>query len=76
MLQLHEFSIPHTHKDYPVNAMHVYAQNQYCSEWNSVRLNSLDGELYSNKAFDIAKDKNTNLANIPFPTNSPKEQAI
>ena len=75
MLQSHELSIPHTHRDYPVNAMYVYAQNQYCSEWKSIRLNTLTGELYSNKAFDVAKDKNTNLANIPFPTN-PKKQAI
>ena len=44
-------------------------RDQYCSEWNSICLNSLDGELYSNKAFDVAKDKNTSLANIPFPTN-------
>ena len=75
MLQSHELSIPHIHQDYPVNTMHVYAQNQYCSEWNSIHLNTLNGELYFDKAFDVAKDNNTNLANIPFPTN-PKKQAI
>ena len=69
ILQSHELSIPHTHQDYSVNAMHVYAQNQDCSEWNSIHLNTLNGKLYSNKAFDVAKDKNTSLANIPFPTN-------
>ena len=52
--------------------MHVYAQNQYCNEWNSINLNNLNGELYSKKAFDVAKDKNTNLANISFPTNPKK----
>ena len=52
--------------------MHVYAQNQYCSEWNSICLNNLNGELYSNKAFGVSKDKNTSLANMPFPTNPPK----
>ena len=72
MLQSCELSIPHTHRDYPVNAMHVYAQNQYCSEWKSICLNTLTDELYSNKAINVAKDKNTNLANIPFPTNPPK----
>ena len=45
MLQSHELSIPHTHRDYPVNAMHVYAQNQYCSEWNSICLSTLTGKL-------------------------------
>ena len=40
--------------------------------WNSTCLNTLTGNLYSNKAFDVAKDKNTNLANIPFPTKSQK----
>ena len=67
--------MPHTHKDHPVNAMHDYAQNQYCSKWNSIHLNTLNGELYSNKAFDVAEDKNTSLANIPFPTN-PQKHAI
>ena len=63
----------HTHiKDYPVYAMHVYAQNQYCSKLNSIHLNVLNGQLYSNKPFDVAKDKNTNLANIQFPTNPKK----
>ena len=73
MLQSCKLSIPHTHKNYPVNTMHVYAQNQYCSEWNSIHVNMLNGKLYSNKAFDVAKDKNTNFANIPFPTNPPKK---
>ena len=76
MLQSCELSIPHTHthKDYPVNTMHVYAQNQYCNEWNSICLNNLNDELYSNKAFDVAKDKDSNVANIPFPTNPQKNR--
>ena len=69
MLQSRELHLTCDSADYPRDVMHVYAQNAYCGEWNSKRLDHLDGQLYSSRSQDFAKDRNTNLANIPFPTN-------
>ena len=72
MLQSREISIGHDHKDYPLKAMHVYAKNSSCDEWNEIMLNSLDGNTFMNTAKDCRKDTGTNLANIAFPAN-PKD---
>ena len=40
---------------------HVYAQNQYCNEWNSKRIASLQGNKYECVAFDSKKDHCTEL---------------
>ena len=72
MLQSREISIGHDHKDYPLKAMHVYAKNSSCDEWNEIMLNSLDGDTFVNTAKDCRKDTGTNLANIAFPAN-PKD---
>ena len=38
---------------YPYSAMHVYAQNVYCDEWNEYMLDRLDGDM----VMCIAKDQ-------------------
>ena len=35
MLRSCEINFPHTDPRYPINAMHVYAQNKHCAEWNN-----------------------------------------
>ena len=75
MLRSQELQIPHTHKDYPHNAMHVYALNEHCSHWNSIRLNAINDTLYTYVAHDMPKDHNTNLANLTFPDN-PKKKLV
>ena len=72
MLWSREISIGHDHKDYPLKAMHVYAKNSSCDEWNKIMLNSLNGKTFVNIAKDCRKDTGTNLANIAFPAN-PKD---
>ena len=66
MLQSCELKIPHTNESYPSCAMHVYAENQYCSHWNNIRLDALEGTLYSYVADDMPKDRHTNLAHMTF----------
>ena len=43
MLQSHELHLLEDHADYSRDAMHVYAQNAYCGEWNRKRLDQLCG---------------------------------
>ena len=62
-----EMNIPHTDPSYPINAMHVYAQNKYCAEWNNIRLDSIQGTLYTNIAHDVSKDESINISNITLP---------
>ena len=69
MLKSRQIFIGHDHKDYPLKAMHVYAKNICCDEWNEIMLNSLSGELFVNTAKDCREDTGTNLANIAFSTN-------
>ena len=49
---------------YPYSAMHVYAQNVYCDEWNEYMLDRLDGDMVMCIAKDSRKDTSTNMANI------------
>ena len=69
MLQSHELHLLPNDNGYPRDAMHVYAQNVYCNEWNNTRLDQLDSKLYSSAAQDFSKDRSTNLANITFSSN-------
>ena len=39
MLQTCELKMNPDNENYPHNAMHVYAQNAYCDEWNIFKLN-------------------------------------
>ena len=69
MLQSHELKIHPNHENYPHDAMHVYAQNVHCDEWNENRLKLLPGKQYTNIAIDSKKDDCTELANVTMPTN-------
>ena len=53
--------------DYPYNAVHVYAQNIYCDDWNETMLQRLPGNIVTHVAVDSKKDTSTNLANIKMP---------
>ena len=52
---------------YPHSAVHVYAQNIYCDDWNETMLARLTGNMFSSVAIDSKKDTATNLANIKMP---------
>ena len=69
MLQSRELKIHPNHESYPHDAMHVYAQNVHCDEWNENRLKLLPGKQYTNIAIDSKKDDCTELANVTMPTN-------
>ena len=69
MLQACELKLNPDNENYPHNAMHVYAQNAYCDEWNIFKLKLLPGNEYTNIATDSKKDDCTELANITMPTN-------
>ena len=69
MLQSCELHLLPSDNSYPRDAMHVYAQNVYCNEWNKPRFDQLDSKLYSSVAQDFSKDRSTNLENITFPSN-------
>ena len=56
MLKSRELNIDNTHPDYPCNAMHVYAQNEHCANWNSIRLDAINDRLYTYVACDVTKD--------------------
>ena len=67
LLQQHEVKVEHTHPKYPRNAMHVFAQNKYCDEWNVFMLKSLPGDTSICVAHDSKKDNIMNLADINIP---------
>ena len=69
MLRSREMTMDHNDPDYPIDLMHVYATNASCDEWNALRLDALPGTLYSNKSYDVSKDKHTSLAKVVFPAN-------
>ena len=67
LLQQHQVKVPCTHPKYPKNAMHVFAQNKYCDEWNKFMLESIPGDIVTCVAQDSKKDNMTKLANINIP---------
>ena len=69
LLRSCELTVPHTDPHYPIDAIHVYAMNEHCSNWNTIRLNMVDGHMYTAVATNLTRDCNTNLANMSFPTN-------
>ena len=69
MLQDYELNLNPNNENYPCDAMHVYAQNAYCDEWNTFKLKLLPGKEFTNIATDSKKDDCTELANITMPTN-------
>ena len=79
MLQSHELKLNPNHKNYPhdaihvyaqnVHAIHVYAQNVHCDAWNENRLKLFPGKEFTTIATDSKKDDCTELANVKMPTN-------
>ena len=71
LLQQCELKVPCTHPKYPKHAMHVYAQNKYCDEWNDFMLETIPGETTTCNAHDSKKDNVTRLADLNIPDKPP-----
>ena len=56
-----ELKVNEDDDSYPEDVTHVYAQNQYCNEWNNKRITSLQGDKYECVAFESKKDHYTEL---------------
>ena len=69
MLQDCELKLNPNNENYPCDAMHVYAQNSHCDEWNTFKLKLLPGKEFTNVAPDSKRDDCTELANITMPAN-------
>ena len=69
MLKSQQLKFDHTHDTYPLEAMHVYAKNSSCDEWNKIMLDRINSERYIHLAVDSAKDTGTNLANVNISDN-------
>ena len=69
MLQACELKLNPNNENYPHDAMHVYAQNAHCDEWNTFKLKFLPGKDFTSIATDRKNDDCTELANITMPTN-------
>ena len=69
MLQACELKLNPNNENYPCDAMHVYAKNAHCDEWNEYRLKLLPGKEFTHIATDSKKDDCTELANITMPVN-------
>ena len=64
MLQQCELKVTPTDDTYPRHAMHVYAQNKYCDDWNENMLAFLSGKQYRYIAQDSKKDDCTEMADV------------
>ena len=64
-----ELKLNPNNENYSHDAMHVYAQNVHCDEWNEYRLKLLPQKEFTNIATDSKKDDCTELANVKMPTN-------
>ena len=67
MLQQCELRVSHDDPTYPRHAMHVYAHNDQCDQWNYFMLQSLPGSIIINTASDTKKDHFTQLADVLMP---------
>ena len=61
LLQSHELKQNPNYENYSHDAMHVYAQNVHCNEWNENRLKLLPGREFINIATDSKKMTALNL---------------
>ena len=68
-LQSYELKLNPNHKNYPHDAMHVYAQNGHCDAWNENRLKLLPRREFTNITTDSKNDDCTELAHVTMPTN-------
>ena len=66
MLQDCELKLNPKNENYPCDAMHVYARNASCDEWNTFKLKLLPGKEFTNIA---TEDDCTEIANITMPKN-------
>ena len=64
LLQNCELHVKENDIQYPCDAMHVYAWNKSCDEWNEQRLHMLDGRVYESIALDSKRDDCTQLATL------------
>ena len=64
MLQSYDLKVNEDDDSYPKDVTNVYAQNQYCGEWNNKRIASVQGDKYECVAFDSKKDHCTELTII------------
>ena len=62
MLQSCELKVGPDNDTYPIQAMHVYAENIHWNEWNKFILSRLSGQEFIIPAIDGKKDVSTNLA--------------
>ena len=67
MLQSCELQITRDDPKYPTNAMHVFAQNEHCDEWNARKLASLPGTLSASVVSDGKKDNCAQLVSVSMP---------
>ena len=73
MIKQCELKVQHDHLSYPRHAMHVYAYNDHCDQWNDIMLESLPGPITTNIAQDTKKDNFKQLADVEMPK-SPMKQ--
>ena len=66
MLQACELKVGPDDETYPKQAMHVYAENVHCNEWNNFMLSMLPGQGFVIPAIDGKRDVSTNLAKVQF----------
>ena len=64
MLQQCELKVTPADDTYPRHAMHVYAQNKYCDDWNENMLAFISGKQYRHIAKDSKKDDCTEMADV------------
>ena len=66
MLRTCELKVGPDGETYPKQAMHVYAENVYCNEWNNFMLSMLPGQEFVISAIDGKRDVLMNLTKVQF----------
>ena len=66
LLQACELKVGPDDETYPKQAMHVYAEDVHCNEWNNFMLSMLPGQEFVIPAIDGKRDVSTNLAKVQF----------
>ena len=61
---------------YPINAIHLYACNVSCGQWNQFKLSILPDPLYTSVARDSKKDCYASLASVTLPDNPSKTRNL
>ena len=67
MLQQCELKVSRDDPTYPRHAMHVYAHNDQCDQWNYFMLQLLPGSITTSTTCDTKKDHFTQLADVVMP---------